>query len=996
MHSGQTFAHFEIIRKIGQGGMGEVFLARDTKLNRQVALKTLGADFFDRPESKERFKREATTAASISHPNVMAIYDIGTAADPDTGQNIDYIVMEHIEGVSLRKVIAEEKLDMAGVLRIGEKIAAGLAAAHKVNIVHRDLKPDNVIIDTNDEPKILDFGLAKPIEVMKMADDEESDDTISKELTRAGTVVGTVSYMSPEQAQGQTVDSRSDVFSFGILLYRMATGELPFTGSTQVSILAKILESRPEPPSVRNAAIPAELERIIDKCLQKDANERYQDTRDLVVDLRRLRRQYDSGVSESVSTIAATPGGGAKSPAIGSMLKKVVLPLAGAALVVVVVMSFLRQGQGVPTARAGEPGLAILGFENKTGDESLDWLQTGLPEILLTDLSQNGGLGLISQRRVLDYLEAKDDESGKAPTHQMSVEAAKALGATSILSGSYFKVGDQIRIDARIEDATSGKIRFGEKVVGDDPFGLVDSLTAKLASALQLEGMAGDTVSVATFTTSSPDAYKHYILGLEPFLNGEYENAVAEFNKALEYDSTFALPYMRIAMANIFQGRMQEGADYLKQALQYQSHLPQYEQNLLDIYADLWLRQRFDDAKTKLEMQVRNYPNDKESKSVLAIILGQLTGDTTTAYQLLDEVLTQDPKYRLALDWYADLATRSGNIDQAIELNQRLLGYYPGSPKALKSLAGLYIQKEQYDRALAAYEDILKDHPADATVLGQMSDIYIRERDFERSRDCLELIREAHSDDHYLMNGYYIGMSDYSNWHGKFHAAMTYRFKALAEAKAVHDTSIVATSYVAIAEYYRRFGMPDSAYYYAKEGYKMAKGIQRLDYPLTIVDLDTSHVAEAKPIFQEALNDLRARVPAELFGMADALQEAFDARIAQDTAKLIEAQRKIVESMPGGAAANRIEMGSLLIEYGQYPEGLAILEQYAKGKDQTTSGYRYPHLLYYIGVANQELGNSAEAKKNFTEMLSYWGKPEIELKEIKDARKRLAELGEQT
>lgn len=995
MHSGQTFAHFEIIRKIGEGGMGEVFLARDTKLNRQVALKTLRADFFDRPERKERFKREATTAASISHPNVMAIYDIGTALDPDSGQDFDYIVMEHIEGVSLRKVIAEEKLDISGVLRIAEKIASGLAAAHKVNIVHRDLKPDNVIIDSNDDPKILDFGLAKPIEAMKMEDDEESDDTISKELTRAGTVVGTVSYMSPEQAQGQTVDSRSDVFSFGILLYRMATGELPFTGSTQVSILAKILESRPEPPSARNAAVPAELERIIDKCLQKDANERYQDTRDLVVDLRRLRRQYDSGVSESVSTIAAAPGKGAKSSSIGGIIKKVVLPLAGAALVVILVMSFLRQGKGVPTVQAGEPGLAILGFENKTGEDSLDWLQTGLPEILLTDLSQNGGVDLISQRRVLDYIEANIDETGKIPTHQESVEAAKSLGATSILSGSFYKVGDQIRIDARIEDATSGKIRFGEKVVGNDPFGLVDSLTSKLASALQLEGMSGDTVSVATVTTSSPEAYKHYILGLEPFLNGEYDDAVAEFNKALEYDSTFAMPYMRIAMANIFQGRMQEGADYLKRALKYQDHLPQYEQNLLDIYADLWLRQRFDDAKTKLEMQVRNYPTDKESKSVLAIILGQLTGDTTTAYQLLDEVLAQDPKYRLALDWYADLLTRSGDLDRAIEINRRLLVYYPGSAKALKNLADLYSRQQQYDRALAAYEDILKNHPGDATVLGQMSDIYIRERDFAKSRDCLEEIRKAHNDDHYLMNGYYIGMSDYSNWQGKFHAAMTYRFKALAEAKAVHDTSIVATSYIAIAEYYRRFGMPDSAYYYAKEGYKVASGIQRLDYPLTIVDLDSTHVAEAKPIFQVALNDLRARVPAELFDMADAIQEAFDARIAHDTTALIEAQKKIVEAIPGGISANRIELGSLMIEYRQYAEGLAILEQYVKGKDQSTSGYRYPHLLYYIGVANQELGNVVEAKKNFTEMLSYWGKPEIELKEIKDARKRLAELSKQ-
>lgn len=994
MQRGQTFAHFEVVRKLGEGGMGEVYLARDQKLNRQVAIKTLQEDFFDRPERKERFKREATTAASINHPNVTGIYDIGTAHDSDTDHDVDYIVMEYVQGTSLKKVISDQKFDMAATLRIAEKVAGGLAAAHKVNIVHRDLKPDNIIIDVNDEPKILDFGLAKPVDPVRMDGDATEDDTISKELTRQGTVVGTVSYMSPEQAQGQPVDSRSDVFSFGILLYRMATGELPFSGSTQVSILARILESQPEPPSTRNDAIPSELERIIDKCLQKDPNDRYQDTRDLVVDLRRLRRQYDSGVSESVSTITpAAKQSRSESHSSGkSKLLLVGLPLAAAIVIVLIVFAMTRSDGGISTAKASEPGLAILDFENKTGDQELDWLETGLPEILLTDLSQSGGARLISQRRVLDLLESKTESADKTPTHQEWVEAAKSLGATSILSGSFYKVGDLIRIDARVEDVGSDKILFGEKVVGTDPFILVDSLTNLLASAVSFEGLGPDSTSVASVTTSSPDAYKHYIQGLNLFLNGEHEKAIAEFNRAIEFDSTFALPYMRIGMAHVFQGRLQDGAAYLGLALQNKDRLPAYDRNLLDIYADLWLRHKFDDALTKLEVQVANYPEDKESKCVLALLYGQLTGDTTKAFALLDEVLAQDPGFQLALSWYADLYVRQDRFDLAIDYTRRLLKHHPESIEARKNLAAYYARQKNYPESIKAYEEILKDYPDDFDVLANLHRVSIRQRDFAKARMYLERIREAYGDDPYHMDNCYGWLSNLLFWKGKFKTGMTYRFKALESALETGDSTLIAADYGIISEYYKRFGMPDSAIYYIREGNEYSSAFGTFDLPMQLISIDTANTSEARPLFQEALNDLRGRVPQELFTLADALQDVFDAQATLDTAALIEAQRRIVQMQLAGSDINVQNLGVLQILYGQYEEGRERLKPFLSGENETTSGYNYPRDLYLVGVANHELGSLEEAEKNFTEFLSYWGEPEIALPDIKDARERLARL----
>ncbi|MFH1699597.1 MAG: serine/threonine-protein kinase, partial [Candidatus Zixiibacteriota bacterium] len=224
----QQIAHFKIVKKIGVGGMGEVYLAEDTKLKRRVALKILLAEFFEDDERKSRFQREARTAAQMTHQNIMGIYDIGSVTLPDSGREINYIVMEHIEGQSLKDYLNKPIIDIAEIIHLSEHIAAGLAAAHKLNIIHRDIKASNIIIDETNHPKILDFGLAKPIDTFQTDTAGESTDTVSQDLTQSGKIIGTVSYMSPEQIRGELIDTRSDIFSFGILLYRMVTGKMPF------------------------------------------------------------------------------------------------------------------------------------------------------------------------------------------------------------------------------------------------------------------------------------------------------------------------------------------------------------------------------------------------------------------------------------------------------------------------------------------------------------------------------------------------------------------------------------------------------------------------------------------------------------------------------------------------------------------------------------------------------------------------------------------------
>jgi serine/threonine protein kinase len=326
---GRKLSHFSILDRIGEGGMGVVYRAQDEKLQRVVALKVLPPERLIDEERRLRFLREARTAAAVTHPNIAVVHEI------DESDGVVFIAMEFIEGKTLLAAIGGKPMPLREALRLGVQMAEGLAAAHHVRVMHRDLKPDNVIVTHDGRVKILDFGLAKLLEERKEpAPGEESKlATISDEMTQAGRVLGTASYMSPEQARGLAVDARSDLFSFGIILYEMVTGKPPFRGSTSIDTLTAILREQPVPAVQLNPEVPAELERIITKCLEKDPGERYQDGRDLVVDLRKVKRDTESQplrraeASAPVTTAGDSNAGvsakelrGRRSPAVVALL----------------------------------------------------------------------------------------------------------------------------------------------------------------------------------------------------------------------------------------------------------------------------------------------------------------------------------------------------------------------------------------------------------------------------------------------------------------------------------------------------------------------------------------------------------------------------------------------------------------------------------------------------------------------------------------------------
>ncbi len=737
---GQVIGQFKILEKLGSGGMGDVFLAEDTKLGRRVALKFLSADYFTDAERLSRFQREAKTAAQISHPNVTAIYDLGTFLEPESGNESLYIVMEHVSGESLKNRLSSAKTDLSEILRLAEKIAAGLSAAHKLGIVHRDIKADNVLINHDGEPKILDFGLAKFAEGAILEDsnrpdsniEDEDGDTISRELTQAGKIVGTITYMSPEQARGEDIDTRSDIFSFGVLLYRMSAGEFPFSGPTQVSTLAKILEATQEPPSAKNDAIPPELERIITKCLQKNPADRYQNTRDLVLDLRSLRRQFDSGVSDSVSSISSPAIARAKTKA----LKGKTLWLSAAAVIVLVAAYMLfpigsNHDGSKREVVAAENSVAILDFANKTSDSELEWLESGLPEILLTDLTENRALNVIGRGRILDYIRAKNNSSTSSASAEEMRKASKEVGAGSIISGSYYKIGNKIRIDARLEEVSTGDVIWSKKVVGEDLFTLVDSLTAKIAQSLNVADLAPTDQQISTVLTSSPEAYRLYLEGVELMLSEREKQARENFNKAIAIDSSFGMAYLRLGMSHIFSGHNQQGQAILEKARTLENNLPVRSKSLLGVYVDIFLTKNYTDGFAKMESYVKNYPDDKEARTFYGSILTLTQQNIDAAYAQFDTALAQDPTYQFALSTYGALLLRRDEYDRAMDVMERLLKFHPESPAAYRNLVAIYSAQGELDKAIEMANRMRSAFPENRSALSTITALQLKKRQFD-------------------------------------------------------------------------------------------------------------------------------------------------------------------------------------------------------------------------------------------------------------------------
>ncbi|MCI0489076.1 MAG: protein kinase [Blastocatellia bacterium] len=699
--TGRLVQHYKITERLGAGGMGEVFRAEDTRLGRQVALKFLPASYQYDDDRRERFYREARAASVLRSPHIAAIYDIGEH------DGVSFIVMELVEGDLLSRRITQGPLSVCDAIDIAMQIADALDEAHSLGIIHRDIKSSNLMITARGLVKVLDFGLAKVTPSGNLSpsapealDNSDAGPTVHLgQETAAGVVMGTVAYMSPEQALGRTVDHRSDLFSLGVVSYEMLAARLPFAGNSPTEIINQIVNQ--EPPAVArfNYDVPPEFERIVRKALEKQQDYRYQSARDMRVDLRNLRRDLEiAGVVKSQSqlqqdrqsTVALSDTSGLMT---GSLEKAKI-----------------------------ENGVAVMTFSNITKEPADDWIGSGIAETVTGDLKNVRGLSIIGRERIFEEL--KNIQTGALAEfdEKFAIDIGRRLGASWIIGGGYQRLGEMIRITARFVDVNTGALLKTVKIDGKvaEIFDLQDRIVYELSQGLNLDLGTSEINEIERDETESVEAYEHFSRGMINLRKGSRDSldrAIYLFEKATELDPNYARAWSALGAVYDLKGSFlsipelsHKAIEFERKAIELNPRLSQAHQWLGGSYATIG---RYDEAIEAMKEAIRLDPDNAGGHSALARAYWIGKGMIDEGITELRHAISLNPQAGYAYLQLGLLYTLKGDYDRAetackkaIELQERAVSGKEGLQVvgAHTRLGYVYYCQGRYDDAIREYK----------------------------------------------------------------------------------------------------------------------------------------------------------------------------------------------------------------------------------------------------------------------------------------------------
>jgi len=709
---GKTFSHYRVLKLLGQGGMGVVYEAEDTRLGRHVALKFVAEKVLV-PETVERFRREARAASLLNHPNICTVHDVGEAG------GYHFIAMELLEGSTLERLLTLGPLPLERLLPLAIQVADALDAAHSRGVIHRDIKPANIFVTTSGRAKIMDFGLAKffqpPTGSLVAPSDSQ---TTLPHLTMPGAPMGTVAFMSPEQVRSKELDARTDLFSFGTLLYAMAAGEFPFRGETPAVILSGILERPPVPPRELNPDLPEKLQDIILKALEKDRDDRYQSARDMLVDLRRLLRDLVGGSATITSelTLTSLPPGSlssgatlARTPAKASLRQKrarIVTAAVAVALVAAGLAIWRFAGtwgrQATPAAGVEIKSLAVLPLENLSHDPAQDYFADGMTDELIAKLSKISALRVISRTSAMRYKGAR----------KSLPEIARELKVDAVVEGSVLRSNNRVRINARLIQVASDRQMWAETYERDlrDVLALQADVAGAIVREIRIHVAPEESSQLASKRAVDPDAYEAYLQGRIAFSRVTPESltqAVEYFNRAIAEDPNYALAYAGLADSYIqLAGRllppnevMPKARVAIERALQLDGSLAEGHSSL----AQVKLFYEFDWSGARAEFRRASELNPGSA------LIHQMNGLFFVAQGKADESLAESAR---ALE-FDPVSTSSGCLrarllyyahryDQAIDLYRKTLETDPTVAGHCTWASFAFQKTSRFDEAITA------------------------------------------------------------------------------------------------------------------------------------------------------------------------------------------------------------------------------------------------------------------------------------------------------
>ena len=720
---GQTISHYKILEELGKGGMGVVYKAEDTKLKRTVALKFITPQTLESIEEKTRFVREAQASAALDHPNICTIYEI------DEAEGQTFIAMAHIKGQSLKEKVRKAPLKLEEALEIAMQVTDGLQEAHEKGITHRDIKSSNIMITDKGQVKIMDFGLAKLAGGTK--------------LTKTATIMGTADYMSPEQASGEAVDHRTDIWSLGVVIYEMLTGQLPFKGNYEQVVLHSVLNKNPQPITGLRSGVPLELEAIVNKCLEKDPTERYQTAADVKADLKRLRRDMTSGkTSVPITKTIEIPRRFPKFPS------KIIIPFSAVILMLLLLLFLPSARQTVKNwmgleAIPEERGLAVLPFTIVGGDsEDQDYCE-GLVETLTSKLTQLERL----QESLWVIPSSEVRESGITSPSR----ARETLGVTLVITESWQRIGDEVHVILNLTDTkTLRQLRSQEITAHEDNLiTLYEDVVNKTVEMLEIELLPQIRNILAARGTTESNASLYYQMG-QGYLQraekkGNIDTAINLFNKAIEQDSSYALAYAGLGEAFWKKYKLTKNSNWIKKAQSYCIQAIQMDDSLAPAHVTLGITYKdtgkYDDAikvlKRSLELDLVNFDAHKELASVY-----EKLGKLDEAEAVYKKAIDLKPGYWRGYSYLGVFYYDHGRLPDAEKMFLKILELAPENPEKnvfLNSLGVIYVNMGQYDLAEAMFKEYLSTN-YDAFACSNLGNVYFYQK---RYTDAVAMFKEA-------------------------------------------------------------------------------------------------------------------------------------------------------------------------------------------------------------------------------------------------------------